>query len=146
MRNILPKFLRLFIAATIFMSPLIVLANDSCHCSDCAHGTCIVKSELCSAEYCSQEVSQCCRQNEPVSGISEAGTRPTEDLSTEESGHKSPVESKDCRCSTYLAYSGYALLPAARSNVYSTAGEFYQHAPTAFATSSWVYLTFHPPR
>ena len=146
MRKFLPKFLCLFIAAAIFVSPLIIFADDSCRCPDCARGTCIVKSELCSSEYCSQEVSQRCHKDEPVSETSEAETRPTEDISTEESGHKSPTESKDCRCSAYLCHDGNAFLPVASSNVLSTADEFYQHAPRAFASSGWVYRTFHPPR
>ena len=146
MRATWSKFLCLFIAAAIFLSPLSVLADDSCHCPDCASGTCIVRSESRSSECCSQEVSQCCRKNEPVSGMSEEGTRSTKDLSTEGSGHKSPSESRDGRCCIYLSHGGDALLPTARSNVYSAAGEFYLYAPRACATSGWVYRTFHPPR
>jgi len=146
MRHLSAKILCFFIAVVIFVSPLVSMADDFCQCPDCARRTCISKSEACFSEYYSEENRQCCYRDELVSKTPEAEFRPTGDLSTEESGHKSQTESKDCRCDTYLCYDGNALLPVINSDIFSTTDEFHQHTPKVFATSGWVYRTFHPPR
>jgi hypothetical protein len=92
------------------------------------------------------EARQCCSDGGLACGTSQSETNPTEDLGVEESGHKSPGQSKECRCGTYLCYDGNALLPLEASNVFSTADKFYRHTPGTFAGSGWVYQTFHPPR
>lgn len=146
MRIVKPRLFCLFIAAAVFVLPLIIMADDCCRCPDCARRTCPVKSETCPAERYRAETGCCCDGGPVACRTSEPKAGPLDDAGTPGPGHKAPGDSSDCRCGTYLCYDGNALLPPATSNVFSSEDEFYRLTPGAFAGSGWVHKAFHPPR
>lgn len=146
MRYLSPTILCIFVIITIFLSPLVSMADGFCNCPDCTSRICIFKSKAHPSDNHSEENCRCCHKDVPASETPDSESRNSDVLSTEKSGNQSPPESTDCGCESYLCNDGNALLPIKCSNIFSKTPEFYQHTPRVFDTSGWVYRTFHPPR
>ena len=146
MRYLSPTTLCIFVIVTIFLSPLVSMADDICNCPDCTSRLCLFKSKVRPSDNHSEENCRCSHKDATSSETSGEESRHLEVLNTEKSGKETPPESTDCGCEIYLCNDGNALIPIICSNMFSKTPEFYQHTPRVFDTSGWVYRTFHPPR
>jgi len=146
MRPMLTRMLGLFMAATVFLSPLLALADVSCRCPDCARRVCVVKSRACACKDCSEASHSCCDRDSLGSQGSKVLPEPARDVNPAIPGHQSPSESKGCHCNGYIYTHGNAILPLGDTSVSSPSEEFHQLIPKTTVTSGWVYQILHPPR
>jgi hypothetical protein len=146
MTHISTKIQCLFMAATVFLCPLLVIADSACRCPDCARRVCVVKSRACACKDCSEASDSCCSRDSLGSQGSEVLPEPTQDVNQEKSGHQSPSESKGCHCNAYIYTHGNAILPLGDANASLAAEEFHELIPKTVITSGWVYQILHPPR
>jgi len=146
MRRMMTKVLGLFVAATIFLSPLLAVADVSCRCPDCERRVCVVKSRACASKDCSEASHSCCSQDSLGSQGSEVLPEPTQDVNPEKPGHQSPSEPKGCHCNAYIYTHGNAILPLGDANASLASEEFHEPIPKTALTSGWVYQILHPPR
>lgn len=145
MRILSYKALCSLILAAILASPLLVGADESCRCPDCARQTCIATSEACSVPLYSGRGVGCCEGEEStLSPRSESHARV--DVRFGEAGHQPHTDSQGCRCSAYLCYDGNALPPLVSVNQSSLPCQFCPPRTEGFLTSGWRHQTFHPPR
>ena len=146
MRHVSNKMQCLFMAATVFLCPLLVVADSACRCPDCARRICTVKSEAGAYADCSERTTSCCCQGDALSQQSHAPAEPTQAANPVAPQHQASGESKGCHCNAYIYTHGNAILPLAQANTSLAPEAFHQPAPKSALTSGWVYQILHPPR
>ncbi len=146
MRHISSKWLCLFMATTVFLCPLLVIADDICRCPDCARRACVIKPGVCSSKDGPESSHPCCSQEGAVSQCPNARSEPIQDVNPDEPGHPSPMESRGCHCNAYIHTHGNAVLLSGETNVSSLTEEFHQQLPKTLISSGWVFQILHPPR
>ena len=145
MRRVTPKALSLFIAVTVFMSPLLGWADMTCRCPDCARSECVIRSRLCNCAECPEPADTVPTPEQAgCQGCSTVAAQPCPNANSNEPEHA--PESKGCQCNAYVYTHGSAVLPMEDSGSFAIAEEFFQQTPRTFVTSGWVYQILHPPR
>lgn len=146
MRHISPKWLCLFMATAVFVSPLLVIADDICRCPDCARRICVIKPKVSSCRNCCENTSLGTDQDGDTARQSNALAQSFRDVNPEKPGHPSPTESKDSNCNACIYTHGNAILPIGDAGTCSPTEAFHQPIPKIWVTSGWVYQILHPPR
>ena len=146
MTKVMAKMTGLFMAATIFLSPLLALADASCRCPDCARRACVVKSRICSCKDCEDTGHSRCSPDDRSCQTCKVPANAGQDADASHPEHPSRPESEGCHCNGYIYGHGSAVLPVGEANASSCPVEFYQQIPATLITSGWVYQILHPPR
>ena len=137
------KLFSLVIATAILLSPVMVLADDSCHCPDCARERASDRGNSC----CAAEESCCCCQGAKVlvEG-SNGGVDPLIDYSNSDDEKESGSKGHDCQCCMSIYFNCSAIMPVGDAGRVALSDGLYQHIPVSFTHSGWVYQILHPPR
>lgn len=145
MRHVSLKMLsQCMMAAALFLSPLLSMADVACRCPDCTRRECLIKSRVCDCKDCAASTPGCTGQDPATCQGCARPTPPSRPSDPDTSEH-APA-SKACDCNAYIYTHGNAVLPGQDTGPYAAAAQFYQQPPTTVIASGWVHQILHPPR